>query len=181
MSFNIEGSRDGVCRDELDLGQQDEDLRPVTNGQVRNGDHDPSEEADKGTIAKDESQYTAEGDERVSRQDGSLILSGSEEILSIQHYLPEDTVGAAGETASIPDNTPSLHVCAYIDLRWLLLLLHFADCPRDLFNQHQAAAHLCSNGLLESVLARRTVLLIFGSSLASPHRYLETFDQHRHI
>ena len=113
MSFNIEGSRDGVCRDELDLGQQDEDLRPpVANGQVRNGDHEPPEEADKGPITKDESQYTAEGDERVSRQDGSVILSGSEEVLSIQHYLPGDTMGATGETASIPDDTPSLHVCA---------------------------------------------------------------------
>ena len=110
MSFTIEGSRDGVCRDELDLGRQDEDLRPpVANGQVRNGDHEPSEEADKEPITNDESQYTAEGDERVSRQDGSVTLSGSEEVLSIQH---QDTMEAAGGTASIPDDTPSLHVCA---------------------------------------------------------------------
>lgn len=112
MSFTIEGSRDGECKDELDLGRQDEDLRSVANGQVRNGDHEQSEGTDKETINKDESQDTAEGDDRVSRQDGSAILSGSEEVLFVQHHLPDDTIEVAGETASIPDDTPSLHVCA---------------------------------------------------------------------
>ncbi|OXV07906.1 hypothetical protein Egran_04330 [Elaphomyces granulatus] len=103
MSFTLEGSRDGECKDELDLGRQDEDLRSVANGQARNGDHEQSEEgADKETITKDESQDAAEGD-------GSAILSGSEEVLSVQHHLPDYTIEAAGETASIPDDTPSLH------------------------------------------------------------------------
>jgi vacuolar protein sorting-associated protein 8 len=87
MSSTNEGSDDGAREDELDLGQQDEELPAHPDG--------------------DESHGTEDIDDMPSVKDRDLQDDSVDEGSS--QLLPPVSK-ATDEASSIPDDTPSLHV-----------------------------------------------------------------------
>lgn len=97
MSSTNEGNDEGAREDELDLGQEDEDLPAHVNGK--------SEDAHDDTV---ESSFVAEStDDLPSVNVDSHDYDQQDEGTP---YLPPQVPGSADELSSIPDDTPSLHV-----------------------------------------------------------------------
>lgn len=103
MSSTIEGSDDWAREDELDLGQEDE--APAPNG------------LDHGSLRTDDDPLGYDGEE-------SSLLPSQDSPGPTKHAVANDSpppqpqkvagmgapLGSPDETASTPDDTPSLHV-----------------------------------------------------------------------
>jgi hypothetical protein len=91
MSSTNEGNDEGAREDELDLGQEDEDLPAHVNGQ--------SEDADEDIVQSNETEEPTDDlpSVNVDKHEGTP-------------HLPPQAPGSADELSSIPDDTPSLHV-----------------------------------------------------------------------
>lgn len=111
MSSTNEGNDDGAREDELDLGQDDEDVPVLANGQSGSADKEPP------------SSMEHEGIEEVQETDDSSAVDASD----LAHDFQEDSVdeGASQllphisgsvDGSSIPDDTPSLHVSGHITI-----------------------------------------------------------------
>lgn len=104
MSSTIEGSDDRAREDELDLGQEDEVQAP--NGILDHGDS-PAD----GPMVDGEEEPSAL---HVLDASGTVKFSPQANE-SPQRQVPTGALGSADETASTPDDTPSLHVsCGYL-------------------------------------------------------------------
>jgi hypothetical protein len=97
MSSTNEGIDDGAREDELDLGQEDEDLPAHVNGQ--------SENAHEDILGRNETEESTDDlpSVNVDNQDYDQQDEGTP-------HLPPQAPGSADELSSIPDDTPSLHV-----------------------------------------------------------------------
>lgn len=91
MSSTNEGNDEGAREDELDLGQEDEDLPAHVNG--KSEDIVDSYDADLPSVNVDNSDFD-------QQDQGTPRLP------------PTQTPGSADELSSVPDDTPSLHVSA---------------------------------------------------------------------
>lgn len=96
MSSTNEGNDEGAREDELDLGQEDEDLPAHVNGQSEYAG-DAAERNDEEEQTDDLSSVDVTNQE-FDQQDQSTPR------------LPPQAPGSADELSSIPDDTPSLHV-----------------------------------------------------------------------
>lgn len=112
MSSTIEGSDDGEREDQLDLGQDDEELSLQPNGHI---DHDRSvEEVNDAASHNDESLSVTESQDQKGLYVDSAAEVASDGVLSSQHGQTARAPGSVDDTASTPDDTPSLHVrCRY--------------------------------------------------------------------
>lgn len=102
MSFTNEGNDDGPREDELDLGQEDEELPAHANGQSSDEDEGPALESH---VPEAEEASVAYEDVAKNRdfQDDSVDEGSSQ--------LPPHISERGDEaSSSIPDDTPSLHV-----------------------------------------------------------------------
>ncbi|KAF7588636.1 Vacuolar protein sorting-associated protein 8 [Aspergillus hancockii] len=109
MSSMIEGSDDRVREDELDLGQEDEgDIQPQSNGVSVDGM--PHEGYGNGSMAYFEEDLPA-----VASSNHTPVKSkprrdaGTNNAPSSPRIKQLGTPGSFDETASTPDDTPSLH------------------------------------------------------------------------
>jgi hypothetical protein len=110
MSSNIEGSDDRAREDELDLGQADEGA--LTPAQTRSVEDDgPREELENGTMAYFEEDISAEADQDQTPEK-SMPSSDNEagNLPATPRISQLVAAGSPDETASTPDDTPSLHV-----------------------------------------------------------------------
>ncbi|KAH3507645.1 hypothetical protein KXV55_003700 [Aspergillus fumigatus] len=109
MSSNIEGSDDRDREDELDLGQENEGaLIPAKNGSL--GGDGGGNEPENGTMAYFEEDLSPETDQdqtpdrtMPSSDNGAANLPVTPRIGQLA------AAGSPNETASTPDDTPSLH------------------------------------------------------------------------
>lgn len=97
MSSTNEGNDEGAREDELDLGQEDEDLPAHVNGQ--------SEDADEDIVQSNETEEPTDDlpSVNVDNYDYDQQDEGTP-------HLPPQAPGSADGLSSIPDDTPSLHV-----------------------------------------------------------------------
>lgn len=158
MSSTIEGSDDGAREDQLDLGQEDEELPLRTKGHV-DDDDGQLEEVKDAPLHNGGRLSPADSQDKSGPRAGSVVEVGSDDALSPQHQ-PVRAPGSVDETASIPDDTPSLHVrrCLFF------LSCMSADSCRDLSDRRQAAVHSRFEDLLDPVPAPRIVPSTFDSS-----------------
>ncbi|KAE8403750.1 hypothetical protein BDV37DRAFT_249195 [Aspergillus pseudonomiae] len=111
MSSMIEGSDDRAREDELDLGEEDEgDVQPKTNGASVDGVS--PEGYGEGSMAYIEEDLpdVASPNHSFDRRNTQLD-AGTGNIPLSPHIRQLGTPGSVDETASTPDDTPSLHVC----------------------------------------------------------------------
>ncbi|GFF68858.1 hypothetical protein CNMCM8927_006694 [Aspergillus lentulus] len=109
MSSNIEGSDDRDREDELDLGQEDEGaLMPAENRSLE--DDGRRNELENGTIAYLEEDLSPETDQDQTL-DKTMPSSDTEAAnLPVTPRIGQlVAAGSPNETASTPDDTPSLH------------------------------------------------------------------------
>lgn len=115
MSSTNQGSDDGAREDELDLGQEDDELPTQTNGHVETNsgtridseqEKEQEQEQDDQLIYNDAPLSVAASDDQLSQRAGSIAET---ETASRQGY-PVRAAGGVADTASLPDDTPSLHV-----------------------------------------------------------------------
>jgi hypothetical protein len=110
MSSNIEGSDDRDREDELDLGQEDEGaLMPAENRSLE--DDARRDELENGTMAYFEEDLSPETDQNQT-PDKTMPSSDTEAAsLPVTPRIGQlVAAGSPNETASTPDDTPSLHV-----------------------------------------------------------------------
>jgi hypothetical protein len=107
----IEGSDDRAREDELDLGQEDEgDMQPQSNGISIDGM--PHEGYGNGSMAyfeedlPDVASPNHTPDKSKPRRD-----TGTNNVPLSPRIKQLGAPGSVDETASTPDETPSLHVC----------------------------------------------------------------------
>ncbi|KKA25074.1 Vacuolar assembly/sorting protein VPS8 [Rasamsonia emersonii CBS 393.64] len=114
MSSTNQGSDDGAREDELDLGQEDDELPTQTNGHVETNsgtridseqEKEQEQEQDDQLIYNDAPLSVAASDDQLSQRAGSIAET---ETASRQGY-PVRAAGGVADTASLPDDTPSLH------------------------------------------------------------------------
>ncbi|KUL86246.1 hypothetical protein ZTR_08418 [Talaromyces verruculosus] len=96
MSSTNEGSDEGARKDELDLGQEDEDLPTHVNGKSEDAHDDTVESNFAGESTDDLPSANADNQYYDRRDEGTP-------------HLPPQGLGSADELSSIPDDTPSLH------------------------------------------------------------------------
>ena len=128
MSSMNEGSDEGAREDELDLGQEDEELPAHPNGPSSNdGDDGPVDTHPAGDA---DYMFSANA---PSQDDNTL------DEASTQHLPPVSK--ATDEASSNPDDTPSLHV-SEANLLFLFLSIYYMhiDYPRVPCSHRQAAA-----------------------------------------
>ncbi|KAE8148021.1 Golgi CORVET complex core vacuolar protein 8-domain-containing protein [Aspergillus avenaceus] len=104
----IEGSDDRAREDELDLGHEDgEDALPKSNG--ISADADPHEGLENGSMAYIEEDLpdVASPDHTLEKSRSHLNASPNDRPLSPR--VRQLAAGSVDETASTPDDTPSLH------------------------------------------------------------------------
>jgi hypothetical protein len=110
MSSNIESSDDREREDELDLGQEDEGaLMPGQNRSLE--DDGPRNKLENGTMVYFEEDLSPETDQ--DQTPDKTIPSSDTEAGNLPVTPRIGQLAAAGspdETASTPDDTPSLHV-----------------------------------------------------------------------
>ncbi|EED16873.1 Golgi complex component (Vps8), putative [Talaromyces stipitatus ATCC 10500] len=99
MSSTNEGNDEGAREDELDLGQQDDDLPTHVNGQ--------SEDADADKLENEDADEQKSVDDLPSVNVDNQNYDNQDEE-GTPHLLPQ-APASADELSSIPDDTPSLH------------------------------------------------------------------------
>jgi vacuolar protein sorting-associated protein 8 len=97
MSSTNEGNDEGAREDELDLGQEDEDLPAHVNGKSEDAHDDTVESNFAGESTDDLPSANADNQDYDQQDEGTS-------------HLPPQGLGSADELSSIPDDTPSLHV-----------------------------------------------------------------------
>lgn len=117
MSSTNQGSDDGAREDELDLGQEDDELPTQINGHVESNsgtrlddreEKEQEQEHDDQLIHNDAPLSVVASDDQPSQQAGSIAET---ETASRPGYRVHAAAGSVDDTASLPDDTPSLHVC----------------------------------------------------------------------
>ncbi|KAL1848637.1 Vacuolar protein sorting-associated protein 8 [Paecilomyces lecythidis] len=107
MSSTIEGSDDGDREDQLDLGQDDEELPLQPNGHT---DHDrPGEDVNDALSHNGEPLSVTQNEAQKSPYVDSAPDGASDGVLSSQQGYTARAPGSVDGTASTPDDTPSLH------------------------------------------------------------------------
>lgn len=110
MSSLNQGSDDGAREDQLDLGQEEDEVATLTNGH----NHDRGDT----TVDQDE---TERSEDQWRLNDAPLSIAASHDKNESEtgspsgstHLLPA-VAGSVEDTSSLPDDTPSLHV------RWMM-------------------------------------------------------------
>ncbi|KAJ9270156.1 hypothetical protein DTO212C5_3650 [Paecilomyces variotii] len=107
MSSTIEGSDDGDREDQLDLDQDDEELPLQPNGHT---DHDrPAEDVNDAPAHNGEPLSVTENEGQKSPYLNSPADVASDGVLSSPRGYTARAPGSVDDTASTPDDTPSLH------------------------------------------------------------------------
>lgn len=167
MSSTIEGSDDGDREDQLDLGQDDEELPLQPNGHT---DHDRSGEDVNDALSHNGEPLSVTQNEAQKSPYVDLAPDGaSDGVLSSQQGYPARAPGSVDGTASTPDDTPSLHVsyCRHrIDCSAVL-----TDRSRDHSARRLAVAHCRFEGTRASAPVRHIALSIYDSSPVSLLRH----------
>lgn len=108
MSSTIEGSDDGDREDQLDLDQDDEELPLQPNGHT---DHDrPAEDVNDAPAHNGEPLSVTKDEGQKSPYLNSPADVASDGVLSSPRGYTARAPGSVDDTASTPDDTPSLHV-----------------------------------------------------------------------
>ena len=98
MSSTNEGNDEGAREDdELDLGQEDEDLPAHVSGR--------SEDAQDDLVEGNQVEEPTDDLPSVDAENRDFDLENES-----SPHLPPQAIGSADELSSIPDDTPSLHV-----------------------------------------------------------------------
>ncbi|KAJ9245941.1 hypothetical protein DTO027B5_7224 [Paecilomyces variotii] len=107
MSSTIEGSDDGDREDQLDLDQDDEELPLQPNGHT---DHDrPAEDVNDAPAHNGEPLSVTKDEGQKSPYLNSPADVASDGVLSSPRGYTARAPGSVDDTASTPDDTPSLH------------------------------------------------------------------------
>lgn len=112
MSSMIEGSNDRAREDELDLGEEDEgDVQPKSNGvSVDEVSPEGYAEGSMAYIEEDLPDVASPNNNSFDRRNPQLD-AGTGNVPLSPRIRQLGTPGSVDETASTPDDTPSLHVC----------------------------------------------------------------------
>lgn len=175
MSSTNKGSDDGAREDELDLGQEDHELATPTNGHADRNYDDPVDKEEK----EDEQQ-----DDQLLHNDAPISVAASDDELSQRVGTLTDTAstqghpiqvaGSVDDTISIPDDTPSLHVC------WPYpVLLYGSGISTDLVSHRDLCARL--QAVARSPFERLRVLAPALPTVPSTYGFSRGYHPHRSV
>ena len=138
MSSTIEGRDDWARDDELDLGQENEELHPdrTGNGAVIMSNGEPRDETDDSVTEGEQESFVAENHDDHHPVDSVHLADTPVENVPLSQ--PKELHRAStslDDRASTPDDTPSLHVRCNISLSVPLVqpLLSLLSCLTFLF------------------------------------------------